>query len=104
MTDKKQIPFRYGKDEEKHFESLFKLQWRTQKKNEAIREALKIASELIEKLEKVGFREYGSKYQISDLIDKIDKETIEKLSGLKFIARKMISLSVAETRFNDIIY
>lgn len=51
MPSKKQLPFRYrGEELAPYFEQLFKLQYNTEKLNQAITDAVKISGMIIQKI------------------------------------------------------
>lgn len=80
--DRKQLPFRYREDElDHHFKQLYKLQYHTEKTNEAIIDAVKISGLIIRKImqdEKTGKIKRGSKwYSDRDLIEQELRKILE---------------------------
>lgn len=83
---KKQIPFRYPEELEEDFKELFKWQWHTAKKNEALIDAIRICAELsraVKKFEGDGFYYSNTKTKIYNLIEILEK--ISKKPGKKDI-------------------
>lgn len=79
--DRKQIPFRYMEsDLEHHFKQLYKLQYHTEKTNEAIIDAVKISGMIIKKIlqdEKTGKIQRGKWDRDRDLIERELRRILE---------------------------
>lgn len=74
---KKQIPYRYDEKTEEHFKDLFKFQYCTTKRNEALTTALRVTSTMIKKCEELWppeeerytWQDEISEYKINEVIE-----------------------------------